>query len=84
MVGDVDSDITLDHDTAIVKKRSTTTLDLTLKGDSVIGVWNAGPDQGTQLRGTFDGKTLRMTTGKNRRVVKVNGESVKMMVRWDA
>ena len=78
-----DSDITLDHDTAIVKKRSTTTLDLTLKGDSVIGVWNAGPDQGTQLRGTFDGKTLRMTTGKNERVVKVNGESVKMMVRWD-
>jgi hypothetical protein len=78
-----DSDITLDHDTAIVKKRSTTTLDLTLKGDSVSGVWNAGPDQGAQLRGTFDGKTLRMTTGKNERVVKVNGESVKMMVRWD-
>ena len=78
-----DSDITLDHDTAIVKKRSTTTLELTLHGDSVTGVWGGGPDSGTQLRGTFDGKALRMTTGKNERTVKVNGESVKMIVRWD-
>ena len=78
-----DSDITMDHDTTIVKKRSTTTLDLALKGDSVTGVWGGGPDQGTQLRGTFDGKTLRMTTGTNERVVKVNGESKKMTVRWD-
>jgi len=78
-----DSDITLDHDTAIVKKRSTTTLEFTVKADSVFGVWNAGPDSGTQLRGTFDGKTLRMTTGTNARGVKVNGESVKMKVRWD-
>jgi len=78
-----DSDITLDHDTAIVKKRSTTTLEFTVKADSVFGVWNAGPDSGTQLRGTFDGKTLRMTTGTNERAVKVNGESMKMKVRWD-
>jgi len=78
-----DSDITIDHDTAIVKKRSTTTLELTPKGDSVVGVWGAGPDQGAQLRGTFDGKSLRMTTGTNERVVKRNGEDIKMKVRWD-
>src|SRR5689334_19399079 len=77
-----DSDITMDHDTTIVKKRSTTTLELALKGDPVTGVWGGGPDQGTQLRGTFDGKSLRMTTGTNERVIKINGESVKMMVRW--
>jgi hypothetical protein len=77
-----DSDITMDHDTAIVKRRSTTTLEFTSNGDSVTAVWG-GPGQGSQMRGTFDGKALRMTTGKNERVIKVNGESVKMMVRWD-
>ena len=78
-----DSDITMDHDTAIVKKRSTGTLELTVKGDSVTAVWNAGAGQGTQLRGTFDGKALRMTTGTNERVIKRDGEDIKMPVRWD-
>jgi hypothetical protein len=78
-----DSDITVDHDTAIVKKRSTGTLEFTVKGDSVTAVWNAGVNQGTQLRGTFDGKALRMTTGTNERVIKRNGEDIKMPVRWD-
>jgi len=78
-----DSDITMDHDTAIVKKRSTGTMELTVKGDSVAAVWNGGIGQGPQLRGTFDGKTLRMTTGTNERVIKRNGEDVKMRVRWD-
>src|SRR4029079_12823160 len=73
-----DSDITLDHDTAVVKKRSTTTLEFTLNGDSVTGVWGGGPDSGTRLHGTFDGKALRVTTGTNEREVKVNGKSVKM------
>ena len=78
-----DSDIAQDHDTAIVKKRSPATLELTLKGDSAFGVWNATVDQGTQLRGTFDGKTLRLTTGTNERAVKRDGVDMKMKVRWD-
>jgi hypothetical protein len=78
-----DSDITMDHDTAVVKKRSTTTLELARSGDSVTGVWGGGPDSGTRLRGTYDGKALRLTTGTNEREVKVNGQTVKMKVRWD-
>jgi hypothetical protein len=78
-----DSDITMDHDTAVVKKRSTATLELALHGDSVTGVWGGGPGAGAQLRGTFDGKALRLTTGTNEREVRVNGEPVKMKVRWD-
>ena len=77
-----DSDITVDHDTAIVKKRSTGTLEFTVKGDSVNSGVGRGPG-GAPLRGTFDGKSLRLTTGTNERVIKRNGEDVKLPVRTD-
>lgn len=78
-----DSDISMDHDTVVVKQRRPAMLELVVKGDSVTGKWGTGIEQGLQFRGTFDGRTLRMTTGVNDRVVKRDGESITMKVRWD-
>jgi hypothetical protein len=78
-----DADVRIDHDTAVVKSRKPASLELTQRGDSVFGVWGAGPDGGIQLRGTFNGRTVRLTSGVNERTGMVDGKPVQMKVRWD-
>jgi hypothetical protein len=78
-----DADVRIDHDTAVVKSRKPASLELTQRGDSVFGVWGAGPDGGVQLRGTFNGRTVRLTSGVNERTGMVDGRPVQMKVRWD-
>ena len=67
-----------------VNKRSNARLILEQRGDSVFGTWQGEnlPDP-AGLRGTFDGKTLRLTSGTNERVGQVNGQPVRMKVRQD-
>src|SRR5206468_396498 len=78
-----DADIRLDHDTAIVKSRKPATLELTQRGDSVVGTWSSGPETGTEVRGTFDGRVLQLTSGTNERAGMRDGKPMKMKVRWD-
>ena len=78
-----DADIRTDGDSAIVKSRKPATLELTQRGDSVVGVWHAGPNGGTQVRGTFNGRTLKLTSGANDSKGFLDGKPVTIRVRWD-
>jgi hypothetical protein len=79
-----DADIRFDHDTAIVKGRKPATVELTQRGDSVFGTWSGGVEPGgVALRGTFDGRTMRLTSGVNERTGTRDGQPMKMKVRWD-
>ena len=81
-----DSDVTLDGDSVIVKKRSTGRLVLEQRGDSIFGRFSVpgGPEPGERaLSGTYDGKVLKLTTGSARRTIRINGEPTEMMTRTD-
>jgi hypothetical protein len=78
-----DSDITIQRDTFIVKARGPATLVLTQRGDSVTGTWKSGSSPARDVSGTFDGRVLRLTTGRRESEIRVNGEPVKMMTRTD-
>ena len=58
-----DSDIRLDHDTAVVNSRRPATLELTQRGDSIFGTWSSGGLETTALRGTIDGRGFKLTSG---------------------
>ena len=77
-----DSDITTYKDTVVVKARQPARLVLSQHGDSVVGFWVNRMDS-VEVRGTFDGRTLRMSTGVREREIKVNGQSTRMKVRTD-
>jgi len=78
-----DADISIDHDTAIVKSRKPATLDLTQRGDSIFGVWTTGPSAGIPVRGTFDGRSLNLSSGVTERAGMIDGKPTPMKVRWD-
>jgi hypothetical protein len=78
-----DFDISMQKDSFVVKSRGPATLILMQRGDSVAGTWQSGPGGVRDVRGTFDGRVLRLTTGLNESEVRVNGEPRKMKVRTD-
>jgi hypothetical protein len=80
-----DSDINTSGDVVTVKKRSTGRLVLEQRGDSVFGRFQPDgmPDPNRPLRGTFDGKVIKLTTGSLRRTVTMNGTPTEMMTRTD-
>jgi hypothetical protein len=55
------------------------------RGDSVFGSFKSdgAPDEPRRLSGTFDGKTLKLTTGTARSTVRVNGKPTEMTMRTD-
>ena len=81
--GPFDSDLTMQRDTFVVKARRPATLVLVQRGDSVTGTWTSGPLPAAELRGTFDGRVLRLTTGLRESEVRINGEPRKMVTRTD-
>lgn len=78
-----DSDIRAERDTFRVLKRGPATLDLTQRGDSVFGVWRAGTLDTSVVKGTFDGRALKLTSGLAERTIKFNGQATTMKVRTD-
>lgn len=80
-----DSDINTSGDVVTVKKRSTGRLVLEQRGDSVFGRFKADgmPDPERSVHGTFDGKTLELTTGLARRTIRINGQPTEMPMRTD-
>ena len=40
-------------------------------------------EKGVELRGTFDGKTVRLSSGTHERAGMRDGQPIKVMVRWD-
>jgi hypothetical protein len=78
-----DADVRIDHDTAIVRSRKPATLELTQRGDSVVGTWSAGPDGHTPVRGTFDGRSLKLSSGTVERNGMIDGKPTPMKIRWD-
>ena len=41
------------------------------------------PEPPRKVTGTFDGKTLKLTTGTSRRAVRINGQPAEMAMRTD-
>ena len=78
-----DSDLRRDGESVTVTKRAKGELTLEQRGDSVFGTFKSGPDAARPLSGTFDGKTLKLTTGTNRSTIRMNGKPVEMAVRTD-
>ena len=78
-----DADIRTDGDSAVVKSRKPATLELTQRGDSVLGVWKAGPNGGTEVRGTFNGRALKLSSGTHESKGQLDGKPVTIRVRWD-
>ncbi len=78
-----DADIRVDHDTAIVKSRKPATLELTQRGDSVVGTWSGAPDSHTPVRGTFDGRSLKLSSGTVERNGMIDGKPTPIKIRWD-
>jgi hypothetical protein len=78
-----DADVRVDHDTAIVKSRKAATLELTQRGDSVVGTWSTGPDGHTPVRGTYDGRSLKVSSGLVERNGMIDGKPTPMKIRWD-
>jgi len=78
-----DADVRIDQDTAIVKSRKLATLELTQRGDSVVGTWSAGPDGHTPVRGTFDCRSLKLSSGTIERNGMIDGKPTAMKIRWD-
>jgi len=78
-----DADIGIDHDTAVVKARKPATLELTQRGDSIFGIWSTGPSGGVPVRGTFDGRSLNLSSGVTERTGMIDGKPTPMKVRWD-
>lgn len=80
-----DSDISRNGDVVTVKKRGTGRLVLEQRGDSVVGTFAAGglPEPARSVSGTFNGKTLVLTTGAQRRTIRVNGQPREMLTRTD-
>ncbi|HUQ83889.1 MAG TPA: hypothetical protein VM076_22255 [Gemmatimonadaceae bacterium] len=79
-----DSDLRRDGEKVTVTKRSKGELTLQQRGDSVFGTFKTdGLDSARPLAGTFDGKTLKLTTGANRTTIRMNGKPVEMVVRTD-
>ena len=78
-----DSDITMQKDSFVVKARRPALFVLVQKGDSVTGTWGSGSLPTVPVRGTYDGRVLRLTTGQRESEIRVNGEARKMMIRTD-
>jgi hypothetical protein len=73
----------MQKDSVVVKARRPATLVLVQKGDSVTGTWSSAPTSMLPVRGTFDGRVLRLTTGPRESEVRVNGEPKTMTTRTD-
>ncbi len=78
-----DSDITMLRDSVVVKARRSATFVLVQRGDSVTGTWGSALLPTVPVRGTFDGRVLRLTTGSRESEVRVNGEAKRMTTRTD-
>ena len=80
-----DSDIRRDGEEITVNKRGKGVLTLEQRGDSVFGSLKgeASPETPRPLSGTFDGKTLKLTTGAVRGRVNINGKATDMPMRTD-
>jgi len=80
-----DADIRRDGDNFTVNSRRTTRLVLEQRGDSVFGMFGDDkmPEPPRKVSGTFDGKTLKLTTGTSRRTVRINGQATEMDTRTD-
>ena len=80
-----DADIRRDGETFTVLSRRTTRLVLEQRGDSVFGTFGDDkmPEPPRKVTGTFDGKTLKLTTGTSRRTVRINGQPAEMAMRTD-
>ena len=79
-----DSDLRVDGEKVTVNKRSKGKLVLEQRGDSVFATFTSdGPAEARQLAGTFDGKTLKLTTGTTRGSVRINGKPTDMTMRTD-
>jgi len=80
-----DADIRRDGEDVTVNSRRTTRLVLEQRGDSVFGTFgdDAMPEPPRKVSGTFDGKTLKLTTGTTRRTVRINGQATEMDTRTD-
>ena len=80
-----DADIRRDGENFTVNSRRTTRLVLEQRGDSVFGTFGDDnmPEPPRKVSGTFDGKTLKLTTGTSRRMVRINGQATEMATRTD-
>ena len=71
-----DSDLRRDGESVTVTKRAKGELTLEQRGDSVFGTFKSGPDAARPLSGTFDGKTLKLTTDERRIPVRMKAKVI--------
>ena len=68
-----DADIQIRGDSIVVKSRKPAMLELQQRGDSLFGTWKPSDLEAVAVRGTYDGKVLRLSTTAQERQIRVNG-----------
>jgi hypothetical protein len=80
--GLIDAGVDLGGDSPIVVKRESLVLDLTLRGDTVVGTVERGGRWRASVRGRFDGSRLELKAAALERGFYVNGQLVSDTVRY--